>query len=66
MGRIKTTLTRRVGDDLIERYGDKLGTDFDANQEVIPRLASIASKKMLNVIAGYITREMCKKKAAEQ
>ena len=58
MGRIKTQLTKRISNKLIKEYGNELKKDFKENKEIVAKLASIPSKKMRNVIAGYVTRLM--------
>lgn len=61
MGRIKTTFIKRKSQELFNIYGDKFTTDFDNNKPLIEKHANVSSKKLRNVIAGYITR--LKKKA---
>jgi len=56
MGRIKTTMVKRLTNDLVKHHGEKLGSDFSKNKEKVAELLDGASKKMRNVIAGYATR----------
>ncbi|HII15365.1 MAG TPA: 30S ribosomal protein S17e [Nanoarchaeota archaeon] len=63
MGRIKTTLIKRNTKKLVKESSDKLGTEFKANKNAIKNLAVISSKKLRNIVAGYTTRLMKKKKA---
>lgn len=56
MGRIKTKLIKRTGEELISIYQDKFSGDFEDNKKLLPGLAEINSKKLKNIIAGYITR----------
>tara|TARA_Y100000310_G_C20593874_1_gene769503 strand:- start:1138 stop:1326 length:189 start_codon:yes stop_codon:yes gene_type:complete len=58
MGRIKTTLTRRVGLKLVEDHADMFKKDFGENKKVVGELLKIPSKKHRNIIAGYVTRLM--------
>ena len=60
MGRIKTTQVKRTTRKLISLYGDRFTADFTANKKVVDDVAEIASKKLRNVIAGYVTRLMKK------
>jgi small subunit ribosomal protein S17e len=58
MGRIKTTLIKRVGNKLVRDHRPAFKKDFEGNKEVLPTYVSIRSKKLRNVLAGYITRLM--------
>ena len=62
MGRIKTTLVKRNVKELIVRYPDKFSTDFDDNKKIITETTELNSKKLRNVMAGYMTRLMRTKK----
>lgn len=55
MGRIKTSFIKHAAKDLVEKYPDKFSTDFDKNKEIMGNMVSIKSKKMRNIMAGYIT-----------
>lgn len=63
MGRIKTTLIKRLTNELVKSHGDQLSNDFQKNKEAVDNLLDGTSKKMRNVIAGYATR--LKKQKAE-
>lgn len=56
MGRIKTTLVKRTAKKLISSHRDKFQKDFEKNKKIIQDFADIPSKKLRNVIVGYITR----------
>ncbi|MEM2918295.1 MAG: 30S ribosomal protein S17e [Candidatus Altiarchaeota archaeon] len=56
MGRIKQTFLKRTAKELMERYNDEFGTDFDNNKKKVQELSNIESKSIRNKIAGYITR----------
>ena len=56
MGRIKTSFIKRIAQDLFDAHVDKFSTDFEKNKEIINQLATFESKRMRNIIAGYITR----------
>lgn len=56
MGRIKTKLIKRVSDDLVIEHGHEFKQEFSENKELVSRFTDIRSKKMRNVIAGYVTR----------
>ena len=55
MGRIKTTLVKRRGETLFKMHPDKFKDDFGENKKELANFAEIHSKKLRNVIAGYIT-----------
>ncbi|MBI2146282.1 30S ribosomal protein S17e [Candidatus Woesearchaeota archaeon] len=56
MGRIKTTLIKRKTKELLKKHGDKFATDFSQNKQLTNSYASISSKKLRNIVAGYMTR----------
>lgn len=56
MGRIKTKLIKRIGREVFKQYSDRLTTDFEKNKQIVMELVDVQSKKMRNVIAGYLTR----------
>jgi small subunit ribosomal protein S17e len=56
MGRIKTTIIKRTGEELYNNNKDKFSSDFTDNKKSLPGLVQVNSKKFRNVIAGYITR----------
>lgn len=56
MGRIKTALAKRISNELVDKYKKDFKTDFESNKIITSSHADIMSKKMRNVIAGYVTR----------
>lgn len=62
MGRIKTILIKRVGHRLMELHGREFTDNFEKNKELVNRLVSAPSKKLKNIIAGYVTRLVKKEK----
>jgi len=56
MGRIKTAAIKRVSLEIFRRYKDRFTTNFDENKAILDQVADIKSKRLRNVIAGYITR----------
>ncbi len=56
MGRIKTTYLKRKTKQLFKLHGDKFSADFIQNKTLTNAYASIGSKKLRNIIAGYMTR----------
>ncbi|MDQ3888157.1 MAG: 30S ribosomal protein S17e [Thermoproteota archaeon] len=61
MNRIK-----RISTELLEKYPDKFGLDFNANKHVIGEVAIIRSKVLRNELAGYITAHLRKQAAQEK
>ncbi len=57
---------KRISTELLERYPDKFGLDFNANKNVISEVAIIRSKVLRNEIAGYITAHLRKQVAQEK
>ena len=62
MGRIKTTLIKRKTRELLDRHGERFTLDFTENKRLVTQLTIMSSKKLRNIIAGYVTR--LKKKEA--
>jgi len=56
VGRIKTQLIKRVSRDFFEMYKDKVQKTFEENKVIVQKLADIPSKKLRNIVAGYVTR----------
>ncbi|MBN1502921.1 30S ribosomal protein S17e [Candidatus Woesearchaeota archaeon] len=62
MGRIKTKVIKRMSEELFERHREEFKDNFDENKKLVEQFADIPSKKMRNIIAGYITRLVKTKK----
>jgi len=56
MGRIKTKLVKRTAIKLFDIYKDKFKPDFEENKKVVQEVAEFHSKKLRNVVTGYITK----------
>jgi len=56
MGRIKTTAMKRLAKQMIKENEDSFGVDFPKNKLKLQEKAPIKSKKIRNMVAGYITR----------
>lgn len=56
MGRIKTMLIKRTANTLLAKFPGKFKDNFEDNKKLAEEFAEIHSKKLRNVIAGYITR----------
>lgn len=55
MGRIKTSFVKHVAKDLVERYPEKFSTDYDQNKKVLSEVMIFESKRMRNIVAGYLS-----------
>lgn len=56
MGRIKTQLVKRVTLELFDKHKDDFTADFYENKNKVRNMADFSSKKLLNVVSGYVTR----------
>ena len=56
MGRIKTKLVKRVTEELYSEHAGDFGRDFTSNKAVVDRFLIFKSRKIRNVVAGYVTR----------
>lgn len=54
MGRIKSALVKRTSRQLIEKTPEVFGSEFYGNSKALGR--TMPSKRIRNMIAGYITR----------
>lgn len=50
MNRIK-----RISSEILEKYPENFGIDFDQNKATLKNIAIVRSKLLRNRIAGYIT-----------
>ncbi len=56
MGRIKTAQIKRITSGIYKEHVGEVTKDFQKNKEFVSKIAVIKSKKLRNIIAGYITR----------
>ena len=56
MGRIKTQLIKRTTKEIMVKHKDKVKEDFNENKKVVKKNTDITSKKLRNVVAGYMSR----------
>ncbi|MCX6709415.1 MAG: 30S ribosomal protein S17e [Candidatus Woesearchaeota archaeon] len=61
MGRIKIRMIKRITTEALEKDRNSYTTDFSKNKGIIARKINVPSKKVRNVIAGYIARVMKRK-----
>lgn len=62
MGSIRPSSIKRIAEEFAEKHQDKFTEDFNNNKELIKQSINGISKKTANIIAGYITRYVVKKK----
>ncbi len=62
MGRIKTQFVKRTSVELLKKHPDKFSENFDDNKKNVSLYTDVSSKKVRNIIAGYITRLVKTKK----
>jgi small subunit ribosomal protein S17e len=62
MGRIKTKLVKRAGRELMKEHPTEFKKSFTDNKKLVDKFADVKSKKIRNVIAGYVTRKSRTKK----
>ncbi len=60
MGTTLPTKLRRVGDEIVERYGEQLEPDFEKVKAFLNELNLGVTKRMRNMIAGYVVRRLKK------
>lgn len=56
MGRIKTQQVKRIGHEMFAKEPSGFKATFTENKEILNKRASFASKKLRNLVAGYVTR----------
>ncbi|HLD12700.1 MAG TPA: 30S ribosomal protein S17e [Candidatus Nanoarchaeia archaeon] len=56
MGRIRSTAVKRTGKKLLLLQRAKVALDFSSNKKVVDELVDVRSKKLRNVLAGYLTK----------
>ena len=55
MGRVRTKTVKKSAKVLIEKHYPRLTVDFEVNKRLCDEVAIIASKRLRNKIAGYVT-----------
>ena len=60
MGRIRTKQIKRLGHKFIALHKDKLAKNFKDNKKQVQELSDVKTKKLRNMIAGYLTKQLKK------
>jgi len=55
VGRIKTTFVKNIGKELMEKHPESFSGSFEDNKKTLAQFISFTSRKMRNLVAGYIT-----------
>lgn len=61
MGRIKTKFVKRLAFALLEVHKPELKTDYEENKKLVDLFLTAPSRKVRNLVAGYVTRLMKRK-----
>ncbi len=56
MGRIKTIQVKHTGKEIFDKYKGEFTTDFAKNKLVLKEHFDLSSRKLMNVVTGYITK----------
>ena len=56
LGKVRTETVKRAARELIEKFPDKFTNEFEANKTAVNETVRAPSKKLRNLIAGYVTR----------
>jgi small subunit ribosomal protein S17e len=56
MGRIKTVQVKRASRQLMSLHGSEFTESYEKNKEIVNKLIITQSKKLRNIITGYVTR----------
>ncbi len=66
MGSIRPSNIKRIARELVDEYNDKFSGDFDHNKKVVSTLTDVQTKRLRNMLAGYVTRYWKIKKRKEE
>ncbi len=55
MGKVRTSVVKRIARRLLELYPNEVSADFEVNKELVKKCVYVRSKKLRNQIAGYLT-----------
>jgi len=58
LGNVRTEQIKRMGKDLLKKFPGKFTNDFDNNKRAVHILVKGGTPKVLNQIAGYVTRSI--------
>jgi ribosomal protein S17E len=55
MGRIKSTLVKRTGEQLVANMPESFSEDYEKNKKALGS-STMPSKRIRNMVAGYLSR----------
>lgn len=58
MGRVRAGFVKRQAEDLLQKYKTQFSIKFEENKKKVVELAEVPTKKLRNLIAGYITKKL--------
>ncbi len=56
MGNTRPSNIKRVVRELVDKYGDMFSDDFEHNKRMVSKLTNVQTKRLRNMVAGYLTR----------
>ena len=56
MGKVRNEHVKRLAREILNKYPNKVTTDFTNNKLVVSEYTNISSTKLRNRVAGYTTR----------
>ncbi|MBI2040992.1 MAG: 30S ribosomal protein S17e [DPANN group archaeon] len=57
MGRVRAGFVKRQAEMLMKLYSSRFTAKFKDNKELVSGVAEVPTKKLRNLIAGYITKK---------
>ncbi|RDD52463.1 30S ribosomal protein S17e [Nanoarchaeota archaeon NZ13-N] len=60
MGRILHGKFRKAAEEILKKYEEFFTGDYYKNRKILEEVSNIPSKRLRNLIAGYITRKINK------
>ncbi len=56
MGKVRPERVKRIARELVQRFPDRITTNFENNKKLVEEFTNLSSTKLRNRIAGYVTR----------
>ncbi len=63
---VKPTYIKNIGSELMKKYPDEFGADFDENKKHVYEYTDIKSAVIRNRVAGYIAGKLNPNKGGEK
>ncbi|UCD03535.1 MAG: 30S ribosomal protein S17e [Candidatus Woesearchaeota archaeon] len=58
MGRVRTSSVKRAAEELMLEFPNQFTKKFEENKKKVAELADVGTRKLRNMIAGYITKKV--------